>query len=110
MPQDHAAAPLADEIEEADDDRDILVAIENQTRTTLELVRSIAAVMLLKKERKGPSLEQMLAAIMAQQREILREVKETRDTLSEIGEALPQAVAEAVATAGGGRSNGTRPC
>jgi hypothetical protein len=110
MPQDHAAAPLAEEIE-ADDDRDILVAIENQTRTTLELVRSLVALMMPKGDRTGPTLEQMLANIMAQQREIIRQIQESRDLLSEIGNALPQAVAEAVATADGEVSHRMhRPC
>jgi hypothetical protein len=53
----------------------------------------------------------MLANIMAQQREIIRQIQESRDLLSEIGNALPQAVAEAVATADGEVSHRMhRPC
>ena len=48
-----------------------LVAIREQTREILELVRSLVALLLPKGSDDGPKLEDLIAALVAQQRDIL---------------------------------------
>jgi hypothetical protein len=77
--------------------RDALGAIQEQGRLTLELVRTVLGLLLPKEGgREGPSLEELLAAIMGQQRDIIAIGKTTQADLIRLGQELPTAVAEAV--------------
>jgi hypothetical protein len=76
-----------------------LEVIEEQGRQTLELLRTLIGLLMPKEERDGPSLEDLLAAMIAQQRDLLAIARGTRSDVKKLGETLPSAVAEAVATA-----------
>lgn len=98
MKQDHMAATGdADDFQEGIRER--LDAIEAQGRQTLELLKALIG-MLLPKEgvREGQSLEELLAKLVAQQREAITIGKITQADLRRLGETLPEAVAEAVGT------------
>lgn len=101
MKQDHtAAANDTGELQENIEER--LDAIESQGRQTLELLKALIG-MLLPKEgaREGQSLEELLAKLIAQQREAITIGKITQADLRRLGETLPEAVAEAVGTCAG---------
>ena len=48
-----------------------LTVIREQTREILELVRSLVSLLLPKDDGDGPKLEDLIAALIAQQRDIL---------------------------------------
>lgn len=48
-----------------------LTVIREQTRETLELVRNLVGLLLPKDDGDGPKLEDLIAALIAQQRDIL---------------------------------------
>jgi len=48
-----------------------LTVIREQTREILELVRSLVGMLLPKDDDEGPKLEDLIAALIAQQRDIL---------------------------------------
>lgn len=50
---------------------DDLAVIREQTRETLELLRALVAALLNKPEKTGPTLEDLIAALVAQQRDVL---------------------------------------
>ena len=76
---------------DAAEDRALLVAIEEQGRQTLELLRA-------PKEggREGPSLEELLTTIIMQGREQIGILKTIQEEQLQVADALPQAVADAV--------------
>ena len=53
------------------DPPDDLAVIREQTRETLELLRALVAALLNKPEKTGPTLEELIAALVAQQRDAL---------------------------------------
>ena len=82
-----------------------LDAIEAQGRQTLDLVRALVALMMPKEGgREGPSLEDLVAQLIMQQREAIKVGRATREDLHGFARSLPDAVAEAVE----GRSSSAR--
>jgi hypothetical protein len=53
-----------------------LVAIREQTREMLELVRSLVSLLLPKDSGDGPKLEDLIAALVAQQRDVLVAIRQ----------------------------------
>jgi len=73
-----------------------LEAIEEQVRLTFELLKTLVGLLVPKGERDGPSLEDLIAALIAQQRDLLTIARATRSEVRRLGETLPPAVAEAL--------------
>ncbi len=97
QPNHNAAASDIGELQGSIEEK--LGAIESQGRQTLELLKALIG-MLLPKEgaREGLSLEELLAKLVAQQREAITIGKITQADLRRFRETLPAAVAEAVGT------------
>ena len=55
-----------------------LEAIEEQGRLTFELLKTLVGLLVPKGERDGPSLEDLIAAVVAQQRDLLTIARATR--------------------------------
>lgn len=82
---------------EPDDIRETLTVIQEQGRQTLELVRTLVSLLQPKEGgRQGPSLEELVAAMVALQRDLIIVTRTTQADLNRLGETLPTAVAEAV--------------
>ena len=80
-----------------DEIRASLAAIEQQGHQTLELVRALVGLLLPKEGgREGPTFEELLAALIAQQREAIAVSRATQAELTRLGATLPAEVAEAV--------------
>ena len=85
-----------------------LAAIEHDTRESLELLRSLVALLLAKEAgHEGPRLEDVIAALVAQQREMLAALR--------LLQADVTAIARQVLDDGGqdavnGHQTTTRPC
>ena len=58
-----------------------LVAIREQTREILELVRSLVSLLLPKDAGDGPKLEDLIAALVAQQRDMLVAIRQIQADL-----------------------------
>ena len=68
-------------------DREILAIIRDQTRQTLELVKALVELLLAKEgSREGPTLEELLAVLIAQQRDILTAVRHLQTDVSAIAQ------------------------
>jgi hypothetical protein len=68
------ASPVEPDATAAED----LTVIREQTRETLELVRSLVALLLPKDNGDGPKLEDLMAALVAQQRDILVAIRQVQ--------------------------------
>ena len=87
------------ETEARSGDRETLAIIRDQTRQTLELVKALVELLLAKEGgREGPTLEELLAVLIAQQRDILTGVRHLQ---TDIG-----AIAQHVLPPGESRLNG----
>jgi hypothetical protein len=75
---------------------EILAAILDQGRQTLELVKALVGLLTPNGEREEPSLEELLAKIMAQQTQIITIGKMTQADLDRLGKTLPEAVVDAL--------------
>jgi len=76
-------------------DRETLAIIRDQTRQTLELVKALVELLLAKEGgREGPTLEELLAVLIAQQRDILTGVRHLHTDISAIAQHVipPDAV------------------
>jgi hypothetical protein len=76
-------------------DRETLAIIRDQTRQTLELVKALVELLLAKEGgREGPTLEELLAVLIAQQRDILTGVRHLQTDISAIAQHIlgPDAV------------------
>jgi hypothetical protein len=77
---------------EADDHdgvRAILTTIENQTRQTLELLRTlIGLVVPMVDDRDGPPLEDLIATLVAQNRDLLTVARRIQADVRIIGDRL----------------------
>ena len=83
--------------EAADTTHDLLAAIHEQGRQTLELVGTIVSLLMPKEGgREGPTLEELLAKLMSQQQQIIMIGKATQADLDRLGKTLPDAVAEVI--------------
>jgi hypothetical protein len=75
---------------------EILAAILDQGRQTLELVKALVGLLAPKGEREGPTLEELLAKIMAQQAQLITIGKMTQADLDRLGKTLPDVVVDAM--------------
>jgi hypothetical protein len=82
--------------DEAGTTHEILTAILDQGRQTLDLVKALVGLLIPKAEPEGPTLEELLAKIMAQQAQIITIGKMTQAELDRLGKTLPEAVADAM--------------
>jgi len=81
--------------EAAHNTHDLLAAIHEQGRQTLELVGTIVSLLMPKEGgREGPTLEELLAQLLSQQQQIIMIGKATQADLDRLGKTLPDAVAE----------------
>ena len=72
---------------------DIIGIILDQTRETLELVRSLVALLLQQHgDSTGPKLEDLIAALVAQQRDILVCVHQVQADLGALHHRLDRAI------------------
>jgi hypothetical protein len=75
---------------------DKIAAILEQTRETLELVRSLVALLLRQQgDRGGPKLEDLIATLVAQQRDILVCVRHVQTDLVGLHHRLDHAIGAA---------------
>ena len=80
------ASPAA---ETRGEDRETLAIIRDQTRQTLELVRALIELLLAKEGgREGPTLEELLAVVIAQQRDVLTGVRRLQTDISAIAQYI----------------------
>ena len=93
MDTHHPAAALEDGSETT---HEILTAILDQGRQTLELVKALVGLLTPKAERDGPTLEELLAKIMAQQSQLITIGKMTQADVDRLGKSLPEAVVDAM--------------
>jgi len=79
--------------EAADDNiRATLATIQGQTRQTLELLRSLIDLLLDQHSlREGPPLEDLIATLIVQQRQILTIAQQMRGDLRVLGDRLADA-------------------
>jgi hypothetical protein len=83
--------------EAAHNTHDLLAAIHEQGRQTLELVGTIVSLLMPKEGgREGPTLEELLAKLLFQQQQIIMIGKATQADLDRLGKTLPDAVAEVI--------------
>ena len=74
---------------DGEDGADDLAIIREQTRESLELLRSLVAMMLPKQaDRDGPTLEDLIAALVAQQRDILVSIRRVEAELGGLSDRL----------------------
>ena len=77
------------ETEAQSGDRETLAIIRDQTRQTLELVKALVELLLAKEGgREGPTLEELLAVLIAQQRDILTGVRHLQTDISAIAQHI----------------------
>ena len=94
MDRDGTTTPLPVRAEET---HELLAAIHEQGRLTLELVGTIVSLLMPKERgREGPTLEELLAKLLSQQQQIIMIGKATQADVDRLGKTLPDAVAEAV--------------
>ena len=80
-------ANAADDGHESD-----LTIIREQTRECLELLRALVGLLVNKPEREGPTLEDLIAALIAQQRDglvLLRQIAAGQEAILDRLPALP---------------------
>jgi hypothetical protein len=83
--------------EAADDTHELLAAIHEQGRLTLELVGTIVSLLMPKEGgREGPTLEELLAKLLSQQQQIITIGKATQADVDRLGKTMPDAVAAAI--------------
>ena len=83
--------------EKGDETRELLAAIHEQGRLTLELVGTIVSLLMPKEGgREGPTLEELLAKLLSQQQQIIMIGKATQADVNRLEKTLPDAVAEAI--------------
>ena len=69
-----------------------LTIIREQTRECLELLRALVSLLVNKPEREGPTLEDLIAALVAQQRDaliLLRQIASDQGAILDRLPALP---------------------
>jgi hypothetical protein len=81
-----------------------LAVIRDQTREILELLRRLVAMMLPKEDGDGPMLEDLIAALVAQQREIIVGIQWVHADLAALFARIDAAAGSPAN--GGGRPNG----
>lgn len=97
MGRERAERVVAGDEVETGNVQEALAAIEAQGRQTLELVKALVTLLMPKEGgREGPALEDLLAQLIAQQREVIQIGRDTHAELQGFARTLPDAVAEAV--------------
>ena len=101
MDREHAATTDAEATDDAeagnDDSHALLKAILEQGKRTFEMVHSLVRLLMPKEgAREGPPLEDLLAQIISQQREMIEISAAIQTDLQGFAKTLPNAVAEAV--------------
>ena len=88
------AAKDASEAEAADHDiRDTLATIQEQSRQTLELLRTLVGLIVpIVGDREGPPLEDLIATLVAQNRDLLTIARRIQADVRAIGDRLPAVV------------------
>ena len=84
----------ATEAEVADQDiRETLATIQDQSRQTLELLRTLIGLIVpIVGDREGPPLEDLIATLVAQNRDLLTIARRIHADVHAIGERLPGVV------------------
>ena len=86
---------------------DRLAAIEHNSRESLELLRSLVTLLLAKEAgHEGPRLEDLLAALIAQQRELLAVQRAMQSDIAAIANRLFATDHESL----NGTPSASRPC
>ena len=84
--------PAAAAVDADDSQRSELTIIREQTRECLELLRALVGLLVNKPEREGPTLEDLIAALIAQQRDalvLLRQIASDQGAILDRLPALP---------------------
>ena len=90
MEREHANATEADD---HDSTRGTLATIEDQTRQTLELLRTLINLILpIVGDREGPRLEDLIATLVAQNRDVLMIARRIQADVRAISDRLPAGV------------------
>ena len=91
MAEKHASEA---EVEDHEDSvRETLAAILEQTRQTLELLRTLIALIVpIVGDREGPPLEDLIATLVAQNRDLLTIARRIQADVRAIGDRLPAGV------------------
>ena len=84
----------ASQADAADHDiREILATIQDQTRQTLELLRTLIGLIVpIVGDREGPLLEDLIATLVAQNRDLLTIARRIHADVRAIGDRLPALV------------------
>ena len=84
----------ASQADAADHDiREILATIQDQTRQTLELLRTLIGLIVpIVGDREGPLLEDLIATLVAQNRDLLTIARRIHADIRAIGDRLPAGV------------------
>jgi hypothetical protein len=84
----------ATEAEAADQDiREILAIIQDQSRQTLELLRTLIGLIVpIVGDREGPPLEDLIAILVAQNRDLLTIVRRIQADIRAIADSSPALV------------------
>ncbi|MBN9562190.1 MAG: hypothetical protein J0H14_15910 [Alphaproteobacteria bacterium] len=87
-----------------------LTIIREQTRECLELLRALVSLLVNKPEREGPTLEDLIAALVAQQRDALVLLRQIATDQGAILDRLPTLPNDGAGPAANGHAvqNGTR--
>jgi hypothetical protein len=94
MDRDGSTTPLPARAEET---HELLAAIHEQGRLTLQLVGTIVSLLMPKEGgREGPTLEELLAKLLSHQQQIIMIGEATQADVDRLGKTLPDAVAEAL--------------
>ena len=86
--KDATGAEVADQ-----DIREILATIQDQSRQTLELLRTLIGLIVpIVGDREGPPLEDLVATLVAQNRDLLTIARRIHADVRAIGDRLPAVV------------------
>lgn len=97
-----AETPASAEAPAAED----IALIRQQTRETLELLRALVAALLNKPEKSGPTLEDLIAALVAQQRDALILLRQIALDQAAILDRMPMPPGSGEGTAENGHAAG----
>jgi hypothetical protein len=81
-----------------------LTIIREQTRECLELLRALVGLLVNKPEREGPTLEDLIAALVAQQRDALVLLRQIATDQGAILDRLPTLPVDGAGASANGRA------
>lgn len=86
-------ATESDAGDQEDGIRETLATIQEQSRQTLELLRTLIGLILpIVGDREGPALEDLIATLVAQNRDLLTIARRIQADVRTIGDRLPAGV------------------